>query len=194
LLLALDSERFSVIKSGGGCLGGSSAGGYKSDARAFAVALVKPSQAVSGCPGLCLIALHSPHINITQGADTVSAVCGDNGRKACTIAVGDFNAPIQKRPLISVTVAERLKQLLGHESGPVTVAAPDVNTCCYPETKYLGIDDHVATNIPDAMLVHAQVFPYQLKLSKDTEEHMPIAVSLDLPSGSDFSPGMPQVF
>jgi hypothetical protein len=141
LLLAVDSEQFTILKSGGGCLGGSSARGYTADARAFAVALVRPPHPVAGCPeGLCLIALHSPHINITQGAPTVSSVCGEP-RSRCTVAIGDFNAPVKKRPppISHATVEERLMQLLGNETEPLSAAAPDVNTCCYPETKYLGV-------------------------------------------------------
>jgi hypothetical protein len=46
----------------------------------------------------------------------------------------------------------------------------------------LQIDDHIVTNIPGSTVLHSQVFPYQLKLTKDTEEHMPIAVVLGLPA------------
>ena len=64
---------------------------------------------------------------------------------------------------------------------------PDVNSCCYPQTKYLCPDDHVATDIHGATVLEANAFPYQLGPSlgfKDTEEHMPVHVTLTLPGSA----------
>ena len=183
LLLAFNSSQFRLLAHGGGCLGGDSGRGYTADSRAFAVARVEPPEPVVGCPdGLCLLALHSPHINITNGTSTFTKVCGDEPTR-CLVAMGDFNAPVKHRlpPYPPITIVDRLNQLMGAVGAPLSVAAPDVNTCCYPEKKYLGIDDHIATNIANAALLQSQVFPYQLKLSNDTEEHMPIAVTMALP-------------
>jgi hypothetical protein len=184
LALVLDTRRYTVEAGGGGCLGGKDGANYHADARAFAVARVTPvvpsQRALSGCKQLCLIGLHSPHIAITNGSQTVAQVCGDV-RHACTIAAGDWNAPIAKHSFCNYTVADRWKQLVGGES-PL-VGAPDVNTCCYPETKYQGWDDHVVTNIPTVMQpVVARVFGYEMTgFSNDTEEHMPIFVEVMLP-------------
>jgi len=81
---------FALLASGGGCLGGHSSPTFKADARAFAVALVTPpaEAAVGGCPGVCVIALHSPHNDISQGAGTVAKVCGDAASAGCVIAIG----------------------------------------------------------------------------------------------------------
>ena len=80
------SPRSGGFVIGGGCLGGDAGGGYRPDARAFAVALVKPpAPGVPGCEaGLCIIGLHAPHVDITEGADTVAAVCGE-ARHKCTV-------------------------------------------------------------------------------------------------------------
>ena len=117
LALAVDGAKWAIAAHGGGCLGGSTANGYKADARAFAVALATPaagweSAAVAGCPaGICLIALHSPHINITEGAATVAKVCGP-ARSQCTVAMGDVRAdatsnrgPPQPQPLYPAPLA-----------------------------------------------------------------------------------------
>jgi hypothetical protein len=115
----------------GGCLGGHAGGVYKADARAFAVALAKPPPpGVDGCEqGICLIGLHAPHIDITLGADKVAAVCGD-ARHKCTVAVGDWNAPVSKQPFCDYTVRDRWGQLLGAAPQASPLAAePDQNTC-----------------------------------------------------------------
>ena len=171
---------YRVLASGGGCLGGDSGRGYSADARAFAVARVAPPGPVAGCPGgLCVIGLHSPHINITAGADTVARVCG-GGRPECTVAMGDWNAPVAKRVFNPYTVSDRWAQLVGTPPA-FSVAAPDVNSCCYPEVKYSGVDDHVVTDVPGARATEA-LLPYQMKdFSSDTEEHMPLLVNLTLP-------------
>lgn len=174
---------YTVAASGGGCLGGATAGGYTADARAFAVARVVPPAPVRGCgAGVCLVALHSPHINITEGAAVVARVCGPQ-RHACTVAMGDWNAPIWAAPPAwehGANATDRWAQLIG---GPEpAVGAPDVNTCCYPESKYRGTDDHVLTNIPGAAVQGARALGYQMMATNDTEEHMPVAVNLTLPS------------
>jgi hypothetical protein len=152
---------------------------------------VDPPVPVAGCEesGICVIAVHCPHINITQGTATVAEVCGAAaaaGSGRCVVAVGDWNAPVAHRPppITNSTVRERLSQLLGWSELELelTASAPDVNTCCYPTTKYLGIDDHVATNIAGATVVASHVYPFQLaSFSNDTEEHKAIAVTLGLP-------------
>jgi len=128
-----------VYAAGGGCLGGDGGGPDpwdKADSRAFAVALLKPpSPGVAGCEaGLCVIALHSPHVDITKGADTIAEVCGE-ARHQCTVAVGDWNAPISKRSFCNFTVSDRWGQLLGDEHPTTLIGAPDENTCCFPESK-----------------------------------------------------------
>ena len=172
----------------GGCLGGDSGGSYNADARAFVVALLDPPEpSVKGCEaGVCFIALHAPHIDITKGADKVARVCGES-RHHCTVAVGDWNAPISKQSFCNFTVADRWSQLLGEPpsgargSGSL-VGAPDENTCCFPESKYHGWDDHLVTNIRGAS-VSATVLDYQMvSFGSDTEEHKPIIVSVTLPN------------
>ena len=106
-----------TLLADGGCLGGDAGGVYKADARAFAVALVKPSPflwpGVDGCEmGICLIGLHAPHVDITEGAAKVAAVCGE-ARHQCTVAVGDWNAPFGKKFFCKYTVADRWLQLIG---------------------------------------------------------------------------------
>ena len=190
---ALNQNGESLPLADGGCLGGDAGGVYKPDARAFAVALVKPppGREVDGCAaGICLIGLHAPHIDITEGADKVAAVCG-TARHQCTVAVGDWNAPVIKHPFCNYTVADRWRQLLEVGDHAQTeprelslVAAPDENTCCYPESKYMGWDDHLVTNILGAK-VNATVLPYQMGgaggFGPDTEEHKPIVATLQLP-------------
>eukprot|EP01048_Picozoa_sp_COSAG05_P000978 COSAG05_NODE_31_length_28416_cov_170.150652_1_plen_1216_part_10 len=197
LVLGSDWELQQVYRNGkyealadGGCLGGDAGGVYKADARAFAVALAKPPQpGVKGCEkGVCLIGLHSPHIDITKGADKVAAVCGE-ARHKCTVAVGDWNAPFSKQPFCDYTVQDRWGQLLGAASQTAKlVAAPDENTCCFPESKYLGWDDHAVTNIAGAT-VSATALPYQMGgaggFGKDTEEHKPIVATVQLPTPCD---------
>lgn len=183
-LALLLHESYKIRFSGGGCLGGAAVWPYTPDARAFAVALVDPPFKVKGCElsGLCIIALHSPHVNITEGQETVEKVCGV-AKQNCVVAAGDFNAPVVHRlpPITQSTVHERLSQLL-LTSITITAAAPDVITCCYPPVKYFGIDDHVATTIPDASIVSNEVFPFQTPtMGDDTEEHNPITVTLSLP-------------
>ena len=56
IALMFDTTQYTVEARGGGCLGGAAGGGYKADARAFAVALVTPSKKkVAGCDKLCVI-------------------------------------------------------------------------------------------------------------------------------------------
>lgn len=118
LALAFDRAKgWNPVKSYGGCLGGANGGPDpwdKADARAFVVALLKaPTPGVAGCEaGICVIALHSPHVKITEGADKVAEVCGE-ARHSCTVAVGDWNAPISKQTFCNYTVADRWGQLLG---------------------------------------------------------------------------------
>jgi len=178
---------YRVLRGGGGCLGGDAGGGYRPDARAFAVALVQPPAAVRGCPGgLCVVGLHAPHVNVTQGAATVEAVCGARaaGRAGCTVAAGDFNAPVRAQGFCNYTAADRWVQLLGGaKAGLRLVGGPDELSCCFPNTKYFGWDDHVLTDVPGAAVASARVLPYQMAraFSNDTEEHMPILVELELP-------------
>jgi hypothetical protein len=172
-------DGFRVVGSDGGCLGGHAGGIYRADSRAFAVALVKPParMAVASCPTVCVIGLHSPHIDITLGAAKVANVCGA-ARVGCTIALGDWNAPFSRQPFCNFTVADRWSQLVGGTAA--TWAAPDQLTCCFPQSKYRGWDDHVVTNVPGAR-GNATALPYQMsRFSNDTEEHMPIAVTLEL--------------
>ena len=190
LMLAIDPAKFIVQASSGGCLGGVSGYGYKADSRAFAVAAVRPVTPVQGCASLCIVGLHAPHVNVTRGASTVERVCG-SARAGCVVAAGDWNAGVRRRGWWSVpnaTVSARWAELIGNDRPPaLTVAAPDVNSCCYPQTKYLGPDDHVATNVQGATLLEATTFPYQLGPSlgfSDTEEHMPIHVALALPEAT----------
>ena len=183
MALLLRSASFGRVKaSGGGCLGGDAGGVYKASARAFAVALVEPAspqRGVAGCPdGLCIIGLHAPHIDITKGADVVASVCGE-ARHACTIAAGDWNAPVTRQSFCNYTLADRWSQLVGTVS-PITAAGPDALSCCYPQLKYFGWDDHLATSIAGATVDKAEVLGYQMKQG-DTEEHMPIHVSVTLP-------------
>ena len=182
------SKSPTVISSGGGCLGGDAGGVYKADARAFAVALLTPSTPIAGCPhGVCFIGLHAPHINITDptGIATVARVCelSNPGAMKCIIGVGDFNAPISKQPFCDYTVADRWEQLLsgGSVESTITAAGPDAMSCCYPQSKYMGWDDHVATSVVGASVTSAQLLGYEMKQG-DTEEHMPIAVTLALPT------------
>lgn len=178
IALLLDTAQYKVEASSGGCLGGKAGGPYKADARAFAVALVTPLQKkVAGCKKLCMVGVHSPHVAITNGSDTVAAVCGDV-KDTCTVAVGDWNAPVSHQPFCNYTVADRWSQLVG---GPASAlyGVPDQLTCCYPNTKYNGWDDHVVTNIAGTSHSMAETFPYQMSaFSNDTEEHHPIFVDL----------------
>lgn len=177
-----------VISSGGGCLGGDAGGVYKADARAFAVALLAPSTPITGCPhGICMIGLHAPHINITDptGIATIARVCelSKPGAEQCVIGAGDFNAPISKQPFCDYTVEDRWEQLLsgGSAESAITAAGPDAMSCCYPQSKYMGWDDHVVTSVVGASVTSAQLLGYEMKQG-DTEEHMPIAVTLGLPT------------
>jgi hypothetical protein len=183
IALALRSGH-KVLASSGGCLGGHAGGVYKPDARAFVVALVKPAQAVAGCDaGLCIVGIHSPHVDITEGSDKVEKVCGD-ARHSCTIGIGDWNAPFSVQPFCNFTVHDRWEQLVGPEPASGLVAHPDENTCCYPESKYQGWDDHVVSNVPKAQFGESSiVLPYAMtKFSNDTEEHRAIFVELALPA------------
>ena len=182
LLLA---PSYKVLRSSGGCLGGDAAGGYHADARAFAVAMVQPPAAVRGCPqGLCFLGLHAPHVNVTRGAATVADVCGA-ARAGCTVAAGDWNAPVGEHSFCNYTASDRWTQLLGGDASTITVAVPDQLSCCFPNTKYNGWDDHVLTDVVGASVgAAARVLPYQMAsaFSNDTEEHMPIKVELELPT------------
>ena len=88
-------------------------------------------------------------------------------------------APVSKQPFCNYTVSDRWRQLVG-SAEPLT-GAPDQLTCCYPNTRYHGWDDHVVTNLRSAAIGSSKVFPYQMaRFSNDTEEHMPILVELKL--------------
>jgi len=187
----LIQPHFKLHRSGGGCLGGSSGGNYTADARAFAVALVQPHVPVRGCEatGLCVIGLHAPHINITQGMPTVERVCAA-AKAQCVVAAGDWNAPVEytpSQPWQAGNVSQYLSQLLDTPAPGISVAVPDVNSCCYPQSKYLGVDDHVVTNVPNSTAAAVHLYPYQMGpmfLPKvvNTEEHRPLAVKLELPA------------
>jgi hypothetical protein len=91
---------FTVVASGGGCLGEETLG-HKTEARAFVAALVTTPPAkgmlggeVKGCPkGLCIIGLASRGGSIaSSAADTVKKVCGEDVAASCTVAAGDFGA------------------------------------------------------------------------------------------------------
>jgi hypothetical protein len=99
LMLAIDPSKWNVEASGGGCLGGVSGYGYKADSRAFAVASVRPATPVQGCPTLCVVGLHAPHVNITMGAATVERVCRA-ARKGCVLAAGDCRRGARRQLLL----------------------------------------------------------------------------------------------
>jgi len=166
-----------VRDSGGGCLNG------RADTRAFAAARVRPPWDVHGCPELCVVALHAPHMQITEGHPTVARVCGA-AVDHCAVALGDWNVPIAGGA--NGGVANRWAELVG--GSPPGLVLPNWRTCCYPEWKYHGFYDHVATNIPAA---HTEgkngstgflVYPYQILEADPVESHKPLSVWLRLPS------------
>mmetsp|Transcript_63670 Transcript_63670/g.176566 ORF Transcript_63670/g.176566 Transcript_63670/m.176566 type:complete len:433 (-) Transcript_63670:279-1577(-) len=168
-----------VEKSGGGCLNG------KSDTRVFAVARVRPPRKVYHCPRLCIVALHAPHMQITEGRVTVSNVCGA-ALDHCVIAFGDWNVPIYAGT--HGGVLDRWADLVSGK--PANFILPDERSCCNPEWKYHGFYDHLATNIPGA---HTEgkngstgyaMFPYQILEENPVEEHKPLAVWLQLPAAN----------
>mmetsp|Transcript_117183 Transcript_117183/g.184329 ORF Transcript_117183/g.184329 Transcript_117183/m.184329 type:complete len:297 (+) Transcript_117183:45-935(+) len=172
-----------VVAGDGGCLNTPG-----ESARAFAVALVKLPFSVDGCPSVCVVGLHAPHKNITNGADVIARVCGYIAQ-TCAIAAGDWNAVInrsnwpvhQPPPKRNITVSQLWKQIVP-SSEPLLAQAPDEESCCYPNSKYFGLDDHVVSNIATAVVSSAVTFPYQMKNGgmhgNDTEEHKPVAVNL----------------
>merc|ERR1712032_1089873 len=181
--------QFAVLAEGGGCLNDPA-----DSSRAFAVAHVKPSQPFGTCETLCIVAVHTPHKNISHGQETVARVCGDVVTH-CAIAVGDWNAninvsnwPKSRPPLINPINASQFWMQLVPQSHRLTVQTPEAVTCCYPEEKYYGFDDHLLTNIPNAESSGGLVLPYQLKSGgihgNDTEEHRPIAVNLSCPTAA----------
>ena len=62
------------------------------------------------------------------------------------------------------------------------VGAPDENTCCYPESKYHGWDDHAVTNIRGASISATALHYQMVSFGSDTEEHKPIVVSMVFPN------------
>ena len=72
---------------------------------------------------------------------------------------------------------------MGGPADPQLTIGVNQNSCCYPEYKYKGWDDHVATDVVGAQVMGSEVLPYQIKQG-DTEEHMPIMVNLSLPSAT----------
>jgi len=142
---------FTVLKSDGGCLGGHAGGWYKADSRAFAVALVRPPVPVEACPSICVIGLHSPHVDITLGADKVERVCGE-ARHGCVVAAGDWNAPVSKKSFCNYTVADRWRQLLGSAEGEVQgseglLAAPDERSA-----RLCGLKPRASSRAPNVRL------------------------------------------
>jgi len=156
-----------VDASGAGCLR------HDHDARAFAVALVKPPSPIRGCPKLCVLGVHAPHSQITQGNELVKQVCGA-AAKACSIAMGDWNIDASK-------VGRHWKTLIGG-SVPEEVV-PDVKTCCWPEDVHWPDFryDHVATNVPGALHVSHEVHDYQHTDLKPRVQHRPVSAHMVLP-------------
>jgi len=116
-----------VDASGAGCLR------HDHDARAFAVALVEPPSPIQDCPKLCVLGVHAPHSQITQGNELVEKVCGA-AAKTCSIAMGDWNIRASE-------VGKHWQALIG---GPVPEeVVPDVKTCCWPE--HIHIASSVST-------------------------------------------------
>eukprot|EP00927_Polykrikos_kofoidii_P086081 TRINITY_DN9537_c0_g1_i2.p2 TRINITY_DN9537_c0_g1~~TRINITY_DN9537_c0_g1_i2.p2 ORF type:complete len:296 (+),score=29.24 TRINITY_DN9537_c0_g1_i2:80-967(+) len=183
--LSLDlAPGFTVLAHGGGCLGG-----LGTSTRAFAVARVVPPFEVAGCDSLCVIGVHMPHDSVTLGQDLILDVCGQDIATRCSVVAGDWNAPVTFHdfPIDNHTMDELWAQLVP-DSQPLSIMAPDEMTCCFPDNKYAGYDDHVATNIAAAYLEHSHVFPYQIMQGgihgTDTEEHKPVCVTLGLPIAS----------
>jgi len=156
---------WSVLGQGGGCLS------TPSDSRAFAVAKVQPPVKVQGCDQLCVVGVHLPHSAIVQGKSTVASVCGDLVN-ACTIALGDWNRDV-------AVVASAWADLIG--GNPPTFVQPNERTCCWPEDKYSGWFDHLATNVASAAFVDAHVYDYPITDLNPESEHKPVAVTLTLP-------------
>jgi len=154
-----------VEKSDGGCLR------KDYDTRAFAVALVVPPKPVSGCPKLCVVAIHAPHTRIDHGKEMVRQVCHD-AVEQCTIAMGDWNVPARG-------VGNLWSQLIGGKI-PKT-AKPDTRTCCWPESHHYGVFDHLASNIQGAVHAGETVHPYQLLEENPRKQHKPVTALLRLP-------------
>jgi len=154
-----------VEKSDGGCLR------KDSDTRAFAVARVVPPKPVSGCPKLCVVAIHAPHSSIDHGKEMVQQVCRD-AVEQCTIAMGDWNVPARH-------VGRLWSQLIGGKI-PKT-AKPDKRTCCFPESHHYGVFDHLASNIQGAVHAGETVHPYQLLEENPRKQHKPVTALLRLP-------------
>lgn len=159
---------WAVQNSGGGCLR------HDGDTRAFAVARVAPPAPVQGCPSLCVVAVHDPHTDITRGQDVVASVCGE-ARASCTIAMGDWNEPVER-------IGRFWNQLIN--APPPTLALPNERTCCFPESQHYGVFDHLVTNIWGAGHAGYKVFPYQVLEENPVQEHRPVSVSLTLPPAS----------
>merc|ERR1712190_282617 len=108
----------------GGCLS------IPIDARAFAVAKVTPPQAAGSCTELCVVALHAPHLPITQGKDKVQAVCGAL-TDTCTVAFGDWN-------IDGSYVAHVWQTLIGSSLPSSAAPQPDDLSCCWPQQSFGG--------------------------------------------------------
>lgn len=134
---------FKILKSDSGCLNKP----YEPPS-AFAVALVQPPYPIKGCQnGICMLGINTPLKTISAGVDAIATVCGDT-LSNCVVAAGDWHAPVNKKNYTDVTVADRMKQLVGNNA--VTYAEPTMKTCCNTigSDPNQGFDDHAVTNIP----------------------------------------------
>lgn len=154
-----------VQKSGGGCLR------HDGDTRAFAVARVVPSRPVSGCPSLCVVAIHAPHQSITKGKELVQSVCG-KAVEHCAVAMGDWNIEANR-------VGSLWSKLIGGATPPS--AMPNERTCCFPESHHYGVFDHIATNIKGAVHEGQTVHPYQILEENPRKQHKAVSARLLLP-------------
>ena len=125
----------------------------------------------------------------TEGAGSPSRKRDFPAALALALVSSSFSAaakcfPRSVQPFCNFTVHDRWEQLVGPEPASGLVAHPDENTCCYPESKYQGWDDHVVSNVPKAQFGESSiVLPYAMtKFSNDTEEHRAIFVELALPA------------
>eukprot|EP00445_Apocalathium_hangoei_P009967 CAMPEP_0203878534 /NCGR_PEP_ID=MMETSP0359-20131031/23076_1 /ASSEMBLY_ACC=CAM_ASM_000338 /TAXON_ID=268821 /ORGANISM="Scrippsiella Hangoei, Strain SHTV-5" /LENGTH=324 /DNA_ID=CAMNT_0050797747 /DNA_START=15 /DNA_END=989 /DNA_ORIENTATION=+ len=158
---------YSVQAQGGGCLS------TDYDARAFAVARVKPPAHVYGCDELCIVGIHAPHSPVLQGKSTVASVCADLVQQ-CVVAMGDWNR--EPEGLLVVW-----QDLIGGSSPHII--APNERTCCWPEWKYYNAwYDHLATNVAHAHVSETAVYDYPNTHLLPESQHKPISVQLILPS------------
>jgi len=155
-----------VNASGGGCLR------HDRDARAFAVALVVPPTPIQSCPLLCVVGVHMPHNQSTQGSRIVRDVCGALAG-TCSIAMGDWNVP-------AAQVGERWAGLIGGAAPSEVV--PDVRTCCWPEEQHFGSIDHIATNVEGARHLGQAVHGYQHTHLSPWVQHKAVSAHVELPT------------